>query len=241
MNIVGIDLGTTFSCIASLNSIGKPEIVPNADGERITPSVIYIQENSNDEALVGVEAINARYVEKSRCARWVKRDMGEAEYPSDVAGKKWKPAELASFILKKIKEDCASQVGEISHAVITVPAYFDEIRRNATMDAGILAGLNVVGIINEPTAALLYYVTKHDISGRVLIFDLGGGTFDVTIADVSGRKIDIVCSGGDHKLGGYDFDQKILQCWDEAYKKKPNGKTKLRMLRKFYLKDPQQK
>jgi len=219
-NIVGIDLGTTFSALAVLNSIGKPEVVPNKDGYRLTPSAVYFPEEDPDKTLVGLEALNARRGSPKRVARWIKRCMGESEYPEDVAGRKWSPAELSSFILTKLKNDCFQQVGEIEDVVITVPAHFDEVRRKATMDAGKMAGLNVVGIVNEPTAAALFYAATKNVSGRILVFDLGGGTFDVTVMDVIGQKVNIICSQGDHKLGGCDFDRKVLEMFERAYKDK---------------------
>jgi molecular chaperone DnaK len=128
--------------------------------------------------------------------------------------------ELSALILKKLKEECASEHGEICDAVISVPAHFDEVRRKATMDAGTAAGLNVVGIVNEPVAAALYYATTRDVSGKVLVYDLGGGTFDVTIMDVKGHQMQIICSQGDHALGGADFDQKILEIMEKSYQDK---------------------
>lgn len=222
-NIAGIDLGTTFSGLAILNGIGKPETVPNADGERITPSAIYFPEGDGEKVLVGREAINARSEDVTRSARWVKRYMGEPFYPAEVMGRKWTPAELSSLILRKLKEECGRQAGEITDVVITVPAYFDEVRRKATMDAGKMAGLNVIGIVNEPTAAALFYASEHDVSGKILVFDLGGGTFDVTVMDVRGKQIDIVCSTGDHQLGGYEFDQKLVEDFGEAYTAETKG------------------
>ncbi|MHC4103954.1 MAG: Hsp70 family protein, partial [Planctomycetota bacterium] len=186
-NIVGIDLGTTFSALAILNGIGKPEIVPNADGERLTPSAIFFDEENSDVVRVGVEAVNSRLVNAQRSIRWIKRHMGDANYRKNIDGKEWTPEELSGLILKKLKEECATEHGEIRDAVITVPAHFDEVRRKATMDAGITAGLNVIGIVNEPVAAALYYATTRDVSGKVLVYDLGGGTFDVTIMDVKGH------------------------------------------------------
>lgn len=219
--IAGIDLGTTFSALAVLNELGRPETVPNADGERITPSAVFFAEDG--VVLVGEEAVNAVSAEPGRGARWVKRFMGCDEFPDDVSGRKWSPAELSSFVLRKLKEDCGAQVGEITDVVITVPAYFDEVRRKATMDAGKLAGLNVVGIINEPTAAALYYATQHAVGGRIMVFDLGGGTFDVTLMDVSGRQVDILCSRGDHQLGGVDFDNAIIRIMEKTYSEETGG------------------
>lgn len=218
--IAGIDLGTTFSSLAYLNEIGKPEIVPNADGERMTPSALYFTEEPQGKILVGTEAINARMENPDRSVRWIKRYMGEEKFPQPIFGKDWTPAELSSILLKKLKNDCSKQIGPVQDVVITVPAHFDEVRRKATMEAGTLAGLNVIGIINEPSAAALFYAMTKKKSGRVVVFDLGGGTFDVTILDVDGQSCDFICSQGDHRLGGYDFDQKITELFDEAYKAK---------------------
>jgi molecular chaperone DnaK len=219
-NIVGIDLGTTFSALAVLNAIGKPEIVPNADGERLTPSAIFFDEESSDIIRVGVEAVNSRHLNAERSVRWIKRYMGDANYRKNVDGKDWTPVELSALILKKLKQECSAEHGEISDVVISVPAHFDEARRKATMDAGTMAGLNVIGIVNEPVAAALYYATTREVSGKVLVYDLGGGTFDVTIMNVKGHQMDIVCSQGDHALGGIDFDQKILEMLEKSYKEK---------------------
>jgi len=219
--MIGIDLGTTFSGLAVLNSIGKPEIVPNAQGERITPSALFFEESGN--VLVGTEAINMRRWNAANSVRWVKRHMADEYYPNEIAGRRWTPAELSSFVLKKLKQDCSQQIGEITDAVVTVPAYFDEVCRKATMDAAEMAGLNVVAIINEPTAAALYYAATHNVVGRIMVFDLGGGTFDVTILDLDGTNIDIVCSRGHHQLGGYDFDQRLLERFVRTYEKEKGG------------------
>jgi molecular chaperone DnaK len=219
-NIVGIDLGTTYSALAILNTIGKPEIIPNADGERLTPSAIFFDEENPDLIRIGIEAINSRHLNAERSVRWIKRHMGDANYHKSINSKDWTPVELSALILKKLKQDCSIEHGEISDAVISVPAHFDEIRRKATMDAGVMAGLNVIGIVNEPVAAALYYATTQKVKGKVLVYDLGGGTFDVTIIDVKGQKMDIVCSQGDHALGGIDFDQKILAILEKSYKDK---------------------
>jgi molecular chaperone DnaK len=219
-NIVGIDLGTTFSALSTLNGIGKPEIVPNSDGERLTPSAIFFDEENPDIVRVGIEAVNSRLVNAQRSIRWIKRHMGDANYRKTIDGKDWTPVELSALILKKLKEECSSEHGQICDAVISVPAHFDEVRRKATMDAGTAAGLNVIGIVNEPVAAALYYATTCDVSGKVLAYDLGGGTFDVTIMDVKGHQMEIVCSQGDHALGGTDFDQKILEILEKSYKDK---------------------
>ncbi|HUW18438.1 MAG TPA: Hsp70 family protein [Sedimentisphaerales bacterium] len=222
-NIAGIDLGTTFSSLAILNAIGKPEIVANADGERLTPSAIYFDEESSHTIRVGIEALNSRYVNAERSVRWIKRHMGDSSYRKNVDGKDWTPEELSSLILKKLKQDASGEHGEIRDAVVSVPAHFDEIRRKATMDAGTMAGLNVIGIVNEPVAAALYYATTREVCGKVLVYDLGGGTFDVTIMDVKGHQMDIICSQGDHALGGIDFDIKVLEILEKSYRDKFGG------------------
>jgi molecular chaperone DnaK len=218
--IVGIDLGTTFSALADLNAIGKPEIVPNSDGDRLTPSAIFFDEENQDIIRVGIEAVNSRHVNADRSVRWVKRHMGDDKYHKKIDEKRWTPVELSSLILKKLKQDCSAEDGEVQDAVISVPAHFDEVRRKATMDAGTMAGLNVIGIVNEPVAAALYYATTREVCGKVLVYDLGGGTFDVTIMDVKGHQMDIVCSQGDHALGGVDFDQAILEMLERIYQDK---------------------
>lgn len=219
-NIVGIDLGTTFSSLAMLNAIGKPEIIPNADGERLTPSAIFFDEDNTGVIRVGIEALNSRHLNPARSVRWIKRHMGEAEYKVHIDDKDWTPVELSALILKKLKQDCSAPQGEIRDAVISVPAHFDEIRRKATMDAGSAVGLNVIGIVNEPVAAALCYATTRDVCGRVLVYDLGGGTFDVTLMDVRGLEMEIICSQGDHALGGIDFDKKVLEILEKLYKEK---------------------
>ena len=222
-NIVGIDLGTTFSALSILNAIGKPEIIPNADGERLTPSAIFFDEENSDIVRVGIEAINSRHLNAQRSVRWVKRHMGDANYHRKIDSKDWTPVELSALILKKLKQDSSVEHGDICDAVISVPAHFDEVRRKATMEAGKIAGLNVIGIVNEPVAAALYYATTRQVSGTVLVYDLGGGTFDVTIMEVKGHEMKIICSQGDHALGGIDFDQKILEMLEQKYKEKFNA------------------
>lgn len=219
-NIVGIDLGTTFSTLAMLNAIGRPEIAPNADGERLTPSAIFFDEENPDVIRVGIEAINSRHLNPARSVRWIKRHMGDTDYRLDIDGKNWTPTELSALILKKLKQDCAGQTDEIRDAVISVPAHFDEVRRKATMDAGAAIGLNVIGIVNEPVAAALYYATTRDVTGKILVYDLGGGTFDVTLMDVKGTEMQILCSQGDHALGGVDFDRKVLDILENLYREK---------------------
>lgn len=216
-NIIGIDLGTTFSALARLNTIGKPEIVPNADGERLTPSAIFFDEENSDLIRVGIEAVNSRHINAERSVRWIKRHMGDQDYKKNIDSHEWTPVELSSLILKKLKQECLGEMSDDTGVVISVPAHFDELQRKATMQAGTLAGLDVIGIVNEPVAAALYYATNCDVQGKVLVYDLGGGTFDVTIMDVQKSKMDIICSQGDHALGGIDFDRTIVSMLEELY------------------------
>ncbi|MBP7051335.1 MAG: Hsp70 family protein [Phycisphaerae bacterium] len=222
-NIVGIDLGTTFSSLAMLNAIGKPEIVPNADGDRLTPSAIFFDEDDGGVIRVGVEALNSRHLNASRSVRWVKRHMGDPDFKVSIDGKNWTATELSALILRKLRQDGAAQAGEMHDAVISVPAHFDEIRRKATMDAGTAAGFNVIGIVNEPVAAALCYATTKNVAGRVLVYDLGGGTFDVTLMNVKGLDMEILCSQGDHALGGIDFDRTVLELLQKMYRDKFNA------------------
>jgi len=219
--IAGIDLGTTFSAISRLNDMDRPEVIPNADGERITSSSLYFDENKKID--VGAEALNGRKVDASRSVRWIKAHMGDADHRTSIDGKEYTPAELSALILKKLHQDAIPQVGEITDVVISVPANFGEVARKATMDAGKIAGLNVIGIVNEPTAAALYYAITHEIAGRMMVFDLGGGTFDVSVANVAGQGIDIVTSCGAPDLGGSHFDQKLLEYFEKKYKEETGG------------------
>lgn len=224
-NIVGIDLGTTMSAIAVLNSVGKPEIIPNKDGDRITPSVIFFE--NEQKILIGEEAKNTAATDANSVAKEFKREMHNDAYTFDVHNKNYTASELSSFILKKLTQDASLQVGNIKDVVISVPAYFKESQRNATMQAGELAGLNVISIINEPTAAALYYASTVEIKGKGLVYDLGGGTFDVTVTQTDGKDIQILASEGDHHLGGVDFDIAMLELMEDKYSKETGGKLYL--------------
>lgn len=221
-NIVGIDLGTTMSAIAVLNSVGKPEIVPNKEGERLTPSVIFYE--NNNKVLIGQEAKNQAGVDSDSVAKEFKRLMDNQDYRFNTNGKDYSAIELSSLILKKLAQDASSQIGEIKDVVISVPAYFKEIQRNSTLEAGKLAGLNVVGIINEPTAAALFYASNSEnCRGKGLIYDLGGGTFDVTLVESTKDDISIITSAGDAHLGGIDFDRAVFDLIVEKYEAQTNG------------------
>jgi molecular chaperone DnaK len=215
--IAGIDLGTTYSSLAVLTESGRPEVVPNLAGDRLTPSAVWFPEGEAGVARVGAEAKQMVQSQSSRVVQFVKRHMGEPSYRFKIDGREWSPVEISALILRKLREECL-QYGEATDAVITVPAHFDEIPRKSTMDAGQLAGLNVLGLINEPTAAALYYATSHQVEGHVLVFDLGGGTFDVTILSARGPDVRILSSKGDGYLGGLDFDRAIVRHYSEQYR-----------------------
>ncbi|NDL60373.1 Hsp70 family protein [Phytoactinopolyspora mesophila] len=208
---VGIDLGTTYSAIAYINDLGKPEILPNREGEAITPSVVLFQ---GGMPLVGSMAKRSAAVAPDDVVQFVKRQMGNRSWSFEASdGSAYSPEEVSALIIKRLKEDAELILGEgtVSDAVITVPAYFDDARRRATMDAGRIAGVNVLRVINEPTAAALAYGIENDEDGTILVFDLGGGTFDVTVLRVSGGEFDILGTEGDRNLGGFDWDNKLIE------------------------------
>ena len=209
--IVGIDLGTTFSAIAHVNDNGVVELIPNEDGERLTPSVIFYDDG---EFIVGEYAKQNAIAEPENAVEFIKREMGKpvTEFFREFGGQQYSPEELSAEILKTLKRDAEEALGrQVTNAVITVPAYFNDPERQATIRSGEITGLNVQRIINEPTAAALSY-GRH-LSGdtsTVLVFDLGGGTFDVTVMEVKGQEIKILATNGDHRLGGKDWDDKII-------------------------------
>jgi molecular chaperone DnaK len=216
---VGIDLGTTFSAIAHVNQHGVPEILPNAEGDRITPSVILFED---DDVIVGSYARHAATVYPDQVVEFVKRHMGEENYRFSYRGREYSPEQLSSFILAKLKQDAELRLGHrVDEAVITVPAYFNDIQRRATMRAGELAGLRVLKLINEPTAAAFAYgLNNAGRSMRVLVYDLGGGTFDVTLCDIANNEINVVATDGDHLLGGKDWDDRLIEYVANAFKEK---------------------
>jgi molecular chaperone DnaK len=214
-NIIGIDLGTTMSGIAKLNNIGKPEIIPNSEGERMTPSVILFK--SSKDLKIGKTAKFGAAEYPDRVAKEFKREMENTDFSFSVEGKDFSAPELSSFVLKKMIDDAEKELGKITDVVISVPAYFKEVQRNATMEAGKLAGVNVLAIINEPTAAALYYSSMEKVNGKCIVYDLGGGTFDVTIVAIEGQSSEIITSIGDAHLGGIDFDKALLQLLQEKY------------------------
>lgn len=219
---IGIDLGTTYSAVAVVGPSGKPEIVPNAEGERTTASAVLFQETG--PILIGQDAVDMYPGYHERGVRWVKREMGNADWSLSADGKSYSAVDVSAMILKKIKQDAEQTVGPIRRAVITVPAYFGEVRRKATMDAAKLAGLEILRLINEPTAAALAYASGGGVTGRVLIYDLGGGTFDVSIVRIgSTEDIEVLASEGD-TFGGYDLDLALAKKYDELFYKEMNAR-----------------
>jgi len=225
--VIGIDLGTTFSAMAYLDRRGEPVTIPNAEGELTTPSVLLF--NKDETVVVGRRALRACLVHPDRVSTCVKREMGEPLCRSPIAGRQMSPVYVSSLILKKLKQDAEKKIGPIAGAVITVPAYFDEARRQATAAAGTLAGLSVLDILNEPTAAALAYGFHHyverggqaskladmpprglDGSSTFLVYDLGGGTFDVTVIRIQDEEFRVLATDGDVRLGGKDWDDRII-------------------------------
>lgn len=209
--IFGIDLGTTYSCISYVDESGRPVVVPNADSEITTPSVVYFE--NADNIVVGKQAKNTAKLEPDRVVEFVKREMADPGYLFDVDGKQYKPEEISSFILRKLVNDAAQTVGsEIKDVVITCPAYFGINEREATKNAGELAGLTVHHILNEPTAAAICYgIDRAKDDQTVLVYDLGGGTFDVTVISLKGGDIHVVVTGGNKTLGGKDWDDRLTE------------------------------
>jgi molecular chaperone DnaK len=230
-NLVGIDLGTTFSVIAHLDSKANAVTIPNRDGDPLTASAVYLD---GDTAIVGNAAKQAAAVDSGKVAQFVKRDMGEPVYSRRVAGRLFRPETLSAIILRKLKQDAERRIGPISQAVITVPAFFDDTRRKATEDAGRIAGLEVLDIINEPTAAALAYSIEGQRAGSgpanvldlpggsltALVYDLGGGTFDVTVVRLAAKRFETLATDGAVQLGGKDWDEKIVQFVAEEFRKR---------------------
>ena len=214
--IIGIDLGTTNSCVAVMEG-GKPVVIANTEGIRTTPSVVAFTKNG--ERLVGEPAKRQAVTNADKTISSIKRHMG-SDYKVTIDDKKYTPQEISAMILQKLKADAESYLGEhVSEAVITVPAYFNDAQRQATKDAGKIAGLDVKRIINEPTAAALAYGLDNESEQKVMVYDLGGGTFDVSIIEIGDGVIEVLSTNGDTKLGGDDFDQKIINWMIEEFKK----------------------
>ncbi len=217
--VVGIDLGTTNSCIAVMEG-ENVTIIPNSEGARTTPSVVAFTKDG--ERLVGQLAKRQAIVNADNTIMSIKRHMG-SDYTVNIDGKKYTPQEISAMILQKMKHDAEDYLGgEVKKAIITVPAYFTDAQRQATKDAGAIAGLEVLRIINEPTAAALAYGENKSGDHRILVFDLGGGTFDVSLLDVGDGVFEVLATRGDNRLGGDDWDMKIVR-WMVAEFKKQQG------------------
>ena len=215
--VIGIDLGTTNSVVSVMEG-GEPTVITNPEGSRITPSVVGFTKDG--QRLVGQLAKRQAVSNPDRTISSIKRHMGESDYKVEIDGKGYTPQEISAMILQKLKADAEAYLGEtVTQAVITVPAYFNDSQRQATKDAGKIAGLEVLRIINEPTAAALAYGLDKDDDETVLVFDLGGGTFDVSILELSGGTFEVLATNGDTHLGGDDFDQKIMDWMVEEFKK----------------------
>jgi len=214
--IIGIDLGTTNSCVAVLEG-GEPVVIANAEGNRTTPSVVAFSKTG--ERMVGQVAKRQAVTNADRTVSSIKRHMGE-NYHVTIDGKGYTPQEISAMILQKLKADAESYLGQpVTEAVITVPAYFSDAQRQATKDAGKIAGLDVKRIINEPTAAALAYGLDKESEQKIMVYDLGGGTFDVSILDIGDGVIEVLATAGDTHLGGDDFDQRIMDYLVDEFKK----------------------
>jgi molecular chaperone DnaK len=218
--VVGIDLGTTFSAIATLDDRGQPVTLPNRDGDMLTPSAVLLEDGA---AIVGQPALDVALEQPDRVATLMKRRMGQSSFGQLVAGKEYRPESLSALVLRKLALDAEHRIGPVQRAVITVPAYFDDTRRKATKDAGRIAGLDVIDIIDEPTAAALAYSFQPPPAGQenalpllageprtVLVYDLGGGTFDVSVVKLSQKRFETLAIEGDVRLGGKDWDDRIV-------------------------------
>ena len=214
--IIGIDLGTTNSCVAVMEG-GQPVVIVNSDGARTTPSVVGFAKNG--ERLIGETAKRQAITNPDNTISSIKRHMGE-NYKVNIEGKAYSPQEISAMVLQKLKADAESYLGEtVSEAVITVPAYFNDAQRQATKDAGRIAGLEVKRIINEPTSAALAYGLDNESEQKIMVYDLGGGTFDVSIIEIGGGVIEVLSTNGNTHLGGDDFDQRIIDYLVAEFKK----------------------
>ncbi|MGM9593324.1 MAG: molecular chaperone DnaK, partial [Candidatus Onthomonas sp.] len=214
--IIGIDLGTTNSCVAVMEG-GEPVVIPNAEGNRTTPSVLAISKDG--ERMVGQVAKRQAITNPDRTVISIKREMG-SDYKVNIDGKRYTPQEISAMILQKLKTDAEAYLGEkVTEAVITVPAYFTDAQRQATKDAGKIAGLEVKRIINEPTAAALAYGVDKEEAQKIMVYDLGGGTFDVSILDIDDGVIEVLATAGNNRLGGDDFDKCIMDYLADEFKR----------------------
>ncbi|CAI0374903.1 unnamed protein product [Linum tenue] len=219
-DVIGIDLGTTFSCVAVARD-GKIEIIANDQGNRITPSVVAFTTSPDSERLIGEGAKNQAALNPRRTIFDAKRLIGKKFDDPEVQTNSFTPEEISAMVLGKMKETAESYLGNpVSGAVVTVPAYFNDAQRKATKDAGTIAGLNVLRIINEPNAAALAYGLNNRASRNVLVYDLGGGTFDVSVMQIEDGVFEVLATGGDTHLGGGDFDQRVMEYFIKLIKRK---------------------
>ena len=215
--VFGIDLGTTYSCISYVDETGRATVVDNAEGSNTTPSVVNFA--SPNQVVVGQVAKENAVIDPNNTISLVKTLMGKTDFAINYNGEDKSPEEVSAYILKKVTGDASKLLDtEVKDVVITCPAYFGTAERTATKNAGIIAGLNVLEIISEPTAAALYYgCAKEQSEKTILVFDLGGGTFDVTIMSISSEKIEVICSDGNHELGGKDWDEALMRYMAEEF------------------------
>lgn len=220
---IGIDLGTTFSVVACLDDLGRPQTLMNGEGDKLTPSVVFFEDS---EIIVGKEAVKAIGTAAAQVAECAKRDLGNRMYEKVLGGRQYPPEAIEAWVLNKLRIDAEQQIGTFDKVVITVPAYFDEVRRKATQDAGYMAGLDVMDIINEPTAAAIAFgfqqsgeraLDASQGSCRLLVYDLGGGTFDVTVMEIARNQFVTLATDGDVRLGGRDWDQRLVDFVAEEF------------------------
>ena len=235
--IIGIDLGTTNSCVAVLEG-GEPVVIANPEGSRTTPSVVAFK---GGERLVGSVAKRQAITNPDNTVSSIKREMG-SDYRRTIDGKSYTPQEISAMILQKLKQDAEAYLGEkVTDAVITVPAYFSDSQRQATKDAGKIAGLNVLRIINEPTAAALAYGMDKETNQKILIYDLGGGTFDVSILEIGDGVFEVLATAGNNRLGGDDFDERLMNYIADEFKKSHGIDLRTDRMAKQRLKDAAEK
>ena len=214
--IYGIDLGTTYSCIAYVDEYGKPVVVPNADNDLTTPSVVYFESGTN--IVVGGTAKEVAEMYPSQVVSTVKRVMGDSDWIFEHEGQCYTPQDISSYILRNIVQDAEANTGhQIKDVVITVPAYFGVNQKEATKQAGELAGLNVLYVIPEPTAAAISYGMEQEESQVIMVYDLGGGTFDITVIEIKENAITVICTGGDHQLGGRNWDEAVAGYFAQCF------------------------
>ena len=222
---IGIDLGTTNSCVAVMEG-GEPVVMPNPEGARTTPSVVAFSKTG--ERMVGQVAKRQAVTNADRTISSIKREMG-TNYKVTIDGKSYTPQEISAMILQKLKADAEAYLGEpVTEAVITVPAYFTDAQRQATKDAGKIAGLDVKRIINEPTAAALAYGVDKETDQKIMVYDLGGGTFDVSIIEMGDGVQEVLATAGNNRLGGDDFDQRLINYFVEEFKTCPATRWRCR-------------